>query len=93
MWAAAPTSYLSVNTREHVQGLHVDAARLPRVEISEAGECTQAAAAQHRADQTARDLQEAHIARMAAENKLAEMQVRQNTASTNFSQQVLQPTL
>lgn len=51
--------------------------------------CKQLSAVQQRADQAARELQEAHIARMAAENRVAELQLRQNTASTSASQQVL----
>ncbi len=58
-------------------------------DVMHACNCVQAAAAQHRADQAARELQEAHIARLAAENKIADIQVRQSTASTNAAQQVL----
>lgn len=51
--------------------------------------CMQLSAVQQRADQAARELQEAHIARMAAENRVAELQMRQSTASSSTSQQVL----
>ena len=51
--------------------------------------CMQLSAVQQRADQAARELQKAHIARMAAENRVAELQMRQTTASTSASQQVL----
>lgn len=51
--------------------------------------CAQLAAVQQRADQAARELQEAHIARLAAENRTADLQARQTTASTSTSHQVI----
>lgn len=56
--------------------------------IIRAAVCAQLSAVQQRADQAARELQEAHIARMAAEHRAADSQMRHNPASTSATQQV-----